>query len=72
MSSRISISYTSTVHIYECVNTFEIEKSDSDSGWALCMTDLQGSKESYNGDIIISRKNLRQIYDDLKKFFKDS
>lgn len=67
MSSRISIAYTGSIHIYECVNTW-----GTDGKWAICITDPEGSRESYNGDVILSRTDLRKIYEDLQKFFKDS
>lgn len=63
MSTRCSIVFTGKLHIYSCCN----------SGWDIFIADgiADEPREGYNDDIKLGHKELRDLYDQLKKYFDD-
>ena len=66
MSSRAHIVCHGPVEIYECVNSW-----DELGNFHICIAALpeQWKVDDFYGDVVITRKELREIYNDLKKFF---
>ena len=63
MSTRCTIAFTRKIHIYSCCN----------SNWEIFLADhiAHEPREGWNKDIKLGHKELRELYDQLKKYFDD-
>lgn len=68
MSSKSDISYVGPFRLYKECNDWE-KNSDQN---LICLHIRDGSKRSeYNGDLCITRDDLRKLVKDIEVFFKD-
>jgi len=59
MSTRASIALAGPIHIYE----------ETNDNFEICISELQGPISPYNGDITMTRSELKDLYDQLTEFY---
>jgi hypothetical protein len=65
MSSKCTISASSSLHLFRCANTW-----DDDGHHAICLA-THGSTDTYTSQPRVSRKDLEELYRDLKVYFEE-
>lgn len=60
MSTRCSIVYSGPIHIY----------AESNDGFTICISDIEGKRNEYNGDVTFSHEELKKIYEQLKDYYE--
>lgn len=67
MSSRASIVYIGPIHIYAETNSW-----DEAGKFTICISDISyWPKCEYNGDVKITRAQLKEIHEQLSEFLRE-
>lgn len=61
MSTRCSIVFSGPIHIY----------AESNNDYSICISHVDGPRDSYNRDVCMSHDDLEKIYKELQEYFEN-